>query len=65
MAHGGLSQAGKVKGRTPKVEPTEKPKKKTGRARRREQYNRRILNPERDARGRILSPNKQKPGKLG
>lgn len=33
MAHGGLAQAGKVKGRTPKVEPAaDKRKKKTGRA---------------------------------
>jgi len=32
MAHGGLAQAGKVKGRTPKVETTEKRKKPAGRA---------------------------------
>jgi len=33
MPHGGLAQAGKVKGRTPKVEPNaDKRKKKQGRA---------------------------------
>jgi len=33
MAHGGLAQAGKVKGRTPKVEPAaDKRKKPQGRA---------------------------------
>lgn len=35
---------GKVKGQTPKVEKQEKKKKKTGRAKRRIQYNRRIVN---------------------
>ncbi|CAF0795879.1 unnamed protein product [Rotaria sordida] len=36
--HGRINHAGKVKNQTPKVPQTEKPKKKTGRARRREQY---------------------------
>merc|ERR1712150_404367 len=42
--HGSLARAGKVKGRTPKVDPQEKKKKKTGRAKRRIQYNRRFVN---------------------
>lgn len=42
--HGSLSRAGKVKGQTPKVEKQEKKKKKTGRAKRRIQYNRRYVN---------------------
>lgn len=35
---------GKVKGQTPKVDKQEKKKKKTGRAKRRIQYNRRFVN---------------------
>uniref|UniRef100_A0A1B6F5T0 Ubiquitin-like domain-containing protein n=1 Tax=Cuerna arida TaxID=1464854 RepID=A0A1B6F5T0_9HEMI len=42
--HGSLSRAGKVRGQTPKVEKKEKKKPKTGRAKRRLQYNRRVLN---------------------
>merc|ERR1712226_1043090 len=42
--HGSLARAGKVRGRTPKVEAGEKKKKKTGRAKRRIQYNRRFVN---------------------
>ncbi|KAL1460679.1 hypothetical protein WDU94_012638 [Cyamophila willieti] len=42
--HGSLARAGKVKGQTPKVEKQEKKKKKTGRAKRRVQYNRRFVN---------------------
>ncbi|XP_014211840.1 uncharacterized protein LOC106641820 [Copidosoma floridanum] len=42
--HGSLARAGKVKGQTPKVEKQEKSKKKTGRAKRRIQYNRRFVN---------------------
>merc|ERR1712142_1172210 len=37
--HGSLARAGKVKGQTPKVDPQEKKKPKTGRAKRRQQYN--------------------------
>lgn len=38
--HGGLANAGKVRGRTPKVEKdTDKPKKLTGRAFMRKKYN--------------------------
>lgn len=41
MAHGGLSQAGKVKRLTPKVNKQERSKKRlTGRAKKRVQYNR-------------------------
>ncbi|XP_069805845.1 ubiquitin-like FUBI-ribosomal protein eS30 fusion protein [Dendropsophus ebraccatus] len=42
--HGSLARAGKVKGQTPKVAKQEKKKKKTGRAKRRMQYNRRFVN---------------------
>merc|ERR1712242_305620 len=42
--HGSLARAGKVRGQTPKVEAGEKKKKKTGRAQRRIQYNRRFVN---------------------
>jgi len=42
--HGGLARAGKVKGQTPKVEPTEKKKPKVGRAKKRILYKRRFLN---------------------
>ncbi|XP_043931768.1 ubiquitin-like protein FUBI [Protopterus annectens] len=41
--HGSLARAGKVRGQTPKVAKQEKKKKKTGRAKRRMQYNRRLL----------------------
>lgn len=40
--HGGLANSGKVRGQTPKVDPMEKPKKKTGRAAMRAKYNRRF-----------------------
>jgi small subunit ribosomal protein S30e len=42
--HGSLARAGKVRGQTPKVEKQDKKKKKTGRAKRRIQYNRRFVN---------------------
>merc|ERR1719154_594323 len=42
--HGSLSRAGKVKGQTPKVDKQDKKKSKTGRAKRRFQYNRRFVN---------------------
>merc|ERR1712096_477257 len=42
--HRSLARAGKVRGQTPKVEAGEKKKKKTGRAKRRIQYNRRFVN---------------------
>ena len=42
--HGSLARAGKVRGQTPKVAKQEKKKKKTGRAKRPLQYNRRFVN---------------------
>ncbi|CAH2325208.1 ubiquitin fubi and ribosomal S30 [Pelobates cultripes] len=42
--HGSLARAGKVRGQTTKVAKQEKKKKKTGRAKRRMQYNRRFVN---------------------
>merc|ERR1712135_139425 len=42
--HGSLARAGKVKGQTPKVDAQEKKKPKTGRAKRRQQYNNRFIN---------------------
>ncbi|XP_048853923.1 FAU ubiquitin like and ribosomal protein S30 fusion b [Brienomyrus brachyistius] len=42
--HGSLARAGKVRGQTPKVDKQEKKKKRTGRAKRRIQYNRRFVN---------------------
>ena len=42
--HGSLARAGKVKGQTPKVPKQEKKKALTGRARKRQQYNRRYVN---------------------
>ena len=39
--HGSLARAGKVKSQTPKLDKQEKPKKPTGRAKKRLQYNRR------------------------
>merc|ERR1712072_757823 len=42
--HGSLARAGKVKGQTPKVDIQEKKKPKTGRAKRRMQYNNRFVN---------------------
>ncbi|KAM0749011.1 ribosomal protein S30 [Meredithblackwellia eburnea MCA 4105] len=42
--HGSLARAGKVKSQTPKVEPQEKKKKVTGRAKKRIIYNRRFVN---------------------
>ncbi|KAI1301505.1 Cubilin [Halotydeus destructor] len=41
--HGSLARAGKVKGQTPKVDKAEKKKKRTGRAKRRMQYNKRFV----------------------
>jgi len=42
--HGSLARAGKVKGQTPKVDKQEKKKQRTGRCKRRVQYNRRFVN---------------------
>ncbi|CAG0882572.1 unnamed protein product [Cyprideis torosa] len=55
--HGSLARAGKVKGQTPKVEKQEKKKKKTGRAKRRMQYNRRFVSTVQSFGGRRRGPN--------
>ena len=55
--HGSLARAGKVKGQTPKVEKQEKKKKKTGRAKRRIQYNRRYMLSVQGGFGRRRGPN--------
>lgn len=57
--HGSLAGAGKVKGQTPKVEKQEKRKKKTGRAKRRMQYNRRFVSTVASLGGRKRGPNAQ------
>merc|ERR1719181_19028 len=56
--HGSLARAGKVKGQTPKVAKKEDKKKpKTGRAKRRLQYNRRFVNVVAGPGGRRKGPN--------
>uniref|UniRef100_A0A0N5ADJ5 40S ribosomal protein S30 n=1 Tax=Syphacia muris TaxID=451379 RepID=A0A0N5ADJ5_9BILA len=55
--HGSLARAGKVRAQTPKVEKQEKKKKKTGRAARRIQYNRRFVNIAVSGPGRKRGPN--------
>ena len=42
MSHGGMTKVGRVKARTPHVAKTATKKKKTGRARKRQLYNRRF-----------------------
>ncbi|RVD91228.1 40S ribosomal S30 [Tubulinosema ratisbonensis] len=44
MSKGSIARAGKVKNQTPKVEKQEKPRQKTGRARRRELFEKRKAN---------------------
>ncbi|TKR86933.1 hypothetical protein L596_011428 [Steinernema carpocapsae] len=55
--HGSLARAGKVRAQTPKVEKQEKKKKKSGRAMRRLQYNRRFVNVVTAGPGRKRGPN--------
>ncbi len=57
--HGSLAKVGKVRGQTPNVEAAEKKKKKTGRAKKRGQYNKRFVNviPSRGPGGRVRGPN--------
>ena len=56
--HGSLARAGKVKGQTPKVAREEGKKKRvTGRAKKREQYNRRFVNVVGDGMGKKVGPN--------
>merc|ERR1712026_181691 len=57
--HGSLARAGKVKGQTPKVEAEEKKKRKTGRAARRAQYNRRFVTTNSAFGGKKKGPNCQ------
>jgi ribosomal protein S30 len=57
--HGSLARAGKVKGQTPKVEAEEKKKRKTGRAARRAQYNRRFVTTSSAFGGKRKGPNCQ------
>ena len=59
--HGSLARAGKVRAQTPKVEKQEKKKKKTGRAHRRIQYNRRFVNVAMSGPGRKRGPNSNTP----
>ncbi|GAA98206.1 uncharacterized protein L969DRAFT_102131 [Mixia osmundae IAM 14324] len=62
--HGSLARAGKVKSQTPKVEPQEKKKKLTGRAKKRILYNRRFVNAVTGPGGkRRMNPNPE--GKSG
>ncbi|OAF71900.1 40S ribosomal protein S30 [Intoshia linei] len=58
--HGSLASAGKVKSSTPKIDKQEKPRKKTGRAKRRIQYNRRFGNVSLSFGGRRKGPNSNK-----
>ena len=58
--HGSLARAGKVRGQTPKVDKQEKKKKRTGRAKRRMQYNRRFVNVVQTF-GRRKGPNSNAP----
>ena len=55
--HGSLARAGKVKGQTPKVEAQEKKKQPRGRAKKRMQFNRRVVNAASGAGGKTLGPN--------
>ncbi|GAA5953973.1 hypothetical protein JCM3765_000712 [Sporobolomyces pararoseus] len=62
--HGSLARAGKVKSQTPKVEPQEKKKKVTGRAKKRLIFNSRFVNVT-SAPGAKVQRNKQPQGKSG
>ena len=55
--HGSLARAGKVKGQTPKVEAQEKKKLPRGRAKKRMQFNRRVVNAETKPGGGSVGPN--------
>jgi len=56
--HGSLARAGKVKGQTPKVAKEESTSKKVcGRAKKREQYNRRFVNVVGGTMGKKVGPN--------
>ncbi|BGP38039.1 hypothetical protein JCM10450v2_001972 [Rhodotorula kratochvilovae] len=62
--HGSLARAGKVKSQTPKVEPQEKKKKVTGRAKKRLLFNSRFVNVTVQPGGKVQR-NKQPQGKSG
>jgi len=62
--HGSLARAGKVKGQTPKITPSEKKKKPSGRAKKRLQYNKRFVNVVASF-GKKKGPNAQESGKSG
>jgi ribosomal protein S30 len=62
MAHGGIAQAGKVKGRTPKVDQKVKAKPKTGRAKKRAKFGAYMARLESKTKE---GPNKQAVGKMG
>ncbi|KAF7846056.1 hypothetical protein BT93_L5420 [Corymbia citriodora subsp. variegata] len=62
--HGSLARAGKVKSQTPKVAKGEdKPKKLQGRAKKRNQYNKRFINVTLTNGKRKMNP--APPGKMG
>ena len=62
MAHGGLAQAGKVKGQTPKVEPNaDKKKKLTGRANQRRKYDHAVAEGRFDPNTRYRANQNKKP----
>ncbi|KAI9293073.1 hypothetical protein K502DRAFT_52913 [Neoconidiobolus thromboides FSU 785] len=54
--HGSLARAGKVKSQCPKVEKQEKPKKLTGRAKKRAIYLRRFVNVSNAGAKRRMNP---------
>ncbi len=58
--HGSLSRAGKVRGQTPKVPKVDKKKKNAmGRAKKRQQYNKRYVNVVMGPGGKRIGPNSQ------
>ncbi len=57
--HGSLARAGKVRGQTAKVEKQDKKRPPFGRAHKREQYNRRLVNAVTLPGGRKVGPNNQ------
>lgn len=50
--HGSITRAGKVRNKTPPVNKTEKPRKLTGRARKRRLYERRLIEEQENQRRR-------------
>ena len=63
--HGSLARAGKVKNQTPKVAKQEKKKKPVGRAKKRQQFNKRFVSQPTGPGGKPARPNQQPQGKLG